>query len=107
MKLLELSASAAVAAIDAGQTTSEELVKAYIDQINAYEELVGAWAHFDVDQALAQAKEADLLRKTGRKTGPLQGIPIGVKDVFDTHDYPTEDGGAVQVKGWPATHNDA
>jgi Asp-tRNA(Asn)/Glu-tRNA(Gln) amidotransferase A subunit family amidase len=102
MKLLELSASAAVAAIDAGQTTSEELVKAYIGQINAYEESVGAWAHFDVDQALAQAIEADKLRKSGRKTGPLQGIPIGVKDVFDTHDYPTEDGTIIHKGRTPA-----
>jgi Asp-tRNA(Asn)/Glu-tRNA(Gln) amidotransferase A subunit family amidase len=92
MKLLELSASAAVAAIDAGQTTSEELVKAYIDQIIAYDESVEAWEHFDAEQALAQARVADKLRKSGSRTGPLQGIPIGVKDVFDTHDYPTEDG---------------
>lgn len=102
MKLLELSASAAVAAIDAGQTNSEELVQAYIDQINAYEESVGAWAHFDAEQALVQARVADKLRKSGNRTGPLQGIPVGVKDVFDTHDYPTEDGTIIHKGRTPA-----
>jgi Asp-tRNA(Asn)/Glu-tRNA(Gln) amidotransferase A subunit family amidase len=102
MKLLELSASAAVAAIDAGQTSSVELVQAYIDQINAHEEVVGAWAHFDAPQALAQARVADKLRKSGARTGLLQGIPVGVKDVFDTHDYPTEDGSIIHKGRTPA-----
>lgn len=102
MKLLELSASAAVAAIDAGQTSSVELVQAYIDQIDAHEEAVGAWAHFDAEQALAQARAADKLRKSGAQTGPLHGVPIGVKDVFDTHDYPTEDGTIIHKGRTPA-----
>ena len=92
MNLLELSASAAVAAIDAGQTNSQELVQAYINQINSYEEAVGAWQHFNADYALKQAKEADLLRKSGQQTGPLHGLPVGIKDIFDTKDFPTEDG---------------
>ncbi len=102
MTLLELSVSEAVAAIDAGQITSEELVKAYIKQINTYEESVGAWQHFDEEQALAQAREADLLRKSGAQTGPLQGIPIGIKDIFDTKDYPTEDGTVIHKGRTPA-----
>jgi Asp-tRNA(Asn)/Glu-tRNA(Gln) amidotransferase A subunit family amidase len=92
MNLLELSASAAVVAIDAGQTNSQELVQAYIKQINAYEETVGAWQHFDADYALKQAEEADLLRKSGQQIGPLHGLPVGIKDIFDTKDFPTEDG---------------
>jgi Asp-tRNA(Asn)/Glu-tRNA(Gln) amidotransferase A subunit family amidase len=92
MSLIEMSAAASAAAIQAGELTSEELVKAYIDQINAHEATVEAWAHFDADYALTQARNADGLRRSGKQTGPLHGIPIGVKDIFDTHDMPTEDG---------------
>ena len=102
MNLLELSASAAVAAIDAGQTNSQELVQAYINQINSYEEAVGAWQHFNADYALKQAKEADLLRKSGQQTGPLHGLPVGIKDIFDTKDFPTEDGTELHKGRTPA-----
>jgi Asp-tRNA(Asn)/Glu-tRNA(Gln) amidotransferase A subunit family amidase len=102
MNLLELSASAAVAAIDAGQTNSQELVQAYINQVNAYEEAVGAWQHFDAEYALTQAKEADLLRKSGQRTGPLHGVPVAVKDIFDTKDFPTEDGTVIHKGRTPA-----
>lgn len=102
MNLLELSASAAVVAIDAGQTNSQELVQAYINQINSYEEAVGAWQHFNADYALKQAKEADLLRKSGQQTGPLHGLPVGIKDIFDTKDFPTEDGTELHKGRTPA-----
>ena len=102
MNLLELSASAATAAIDAGQTNSQELVQAYINQINAYEEAVGAWQHFDADYALTQAREADLLRKSGHRIGPLHGVPVGIKDIFDTKDFPTEDGTVIHEGRTPA-----
>lgn len=63
MNLIEMTAATAAAAIQAGQTTSQELVQAYIDQIDAYDDRVEAWAHFDAEYALTQAKDADLLRK--------------------------------------------
>jgi Asp-tRNA(Asn)/Glu-tRNA(Gln) amidotransferase A subunit family amidase len=53
---------------------------------------VEAWAYLDPDQALAQARQADAARAAGRDIGPLHGVPVGVKDVFDTADMPTENG---------------
>ena len=102
MNLIEMSAVAAAAAIQAGETTSQELVKAYIDQVDACDDKIEAWAHFDAEYALTQAKDADLLRKSGQTTGPLHGIPVGVKDIFDTHDMPTEDGSAIHKGRTPA-----
>ena len=102
MNLIEMSAAQAAEAIQVGRLTSQELVQAYIDQINAYDDKVEAWAHFDAEYALTQAKDADLLRKSGQTTGPLHGIPIGVKDIFDTKDMPTEDGTEIHKGRTPA-----
>lgn len=90
--LTQLTAAQAAEAIRDGKITSEELVGACLDRIARIEETVGAWAHLDPDYALQQARDADLWRKEGRALGPLHGIPVGVKDIFDTRDLPTEDG---------------
>ena len=97
-----MSVTASAAAIQAGELTSEELVKAYVDQIDAHEATVEAWEHYDADYALTQARDADMLRRKGQQTGPLHGIPIGVKDIFDTHDMPTEDGTIIHKGRTPA-----
>jgi len=92
MDLALISATEAAAAIRAGKITSEELVCACLDRIAALEERIGAWVHLDVDHALNQACEADDLLQQGKALGPLHGVPVGVKDIFDTRDMPTEDG---------------
>lgn len=102
MNLFELSAAQAAAAIQAGETTSEELVRACLDRIDSLEDTIGAWQFLDHDYALAQARDADLQRRTGMNVGPLHGVPVGVKDVFDTEDMPTEDGTVLHAGRTPA-----
>ncbi|MFQ5897776.1 MAG: amidase [Candidatus Methylomirabilia bacterium] len=92
MGLVEMSAAEAAEAIRAGKVASEELVSACLEQIATLEERVSAWTHLDRDHALQQARDADLAQREGRALGPLHGIPIGIKDIFDTMDLPTEDG---------------
>ena len=92
MGVEQLGASEARAAIEAGQITSEQLVGACLDRIRAIEPTVQAWAYLDAEHALAQARAADLARQEGKAFGPLHGIPVGIKDIFDTADMPTEDG---------------
>ncbi|MCF8199986.1 MAG: amidase [Sulfuritalea sp.] len=75
-----------------GQFSSEELVQACIEQIEANEPEVQAWAYFDPNHALTQAKKADQWRAAGKPLGLLHGIPVGIKDIIDTGDMPTEDG---------------
>lgn len=87
-----LSAVEAAEGIRAGRITSEELVSACLDRIAALEDQVGAWAHLDPGLALKQARDADLARREGKALGSLHGIPVGIKDIFDTKDMPTEDG---------------
>ena len=87
-----LSASDAARAIREGSISSEQLVEACLARIQAVEPAVQAWQYLDPAHALAQARARDLDRKEGRPTGPLHGVPVGVKDIIDTADMPTEDG---------------
>lgn len=90
--LADATALEAAAAIRDGQLLSERLVAACLERIDQTEPRVQAWAHIDPELALAQAREADGIRKAGRATGPLQGVPVGIKDIVDTRDWPTERG---------------
>jgi Asp-tRNA(Asn)/Glu-tRNA(Gln) amidotransferase A subunit family amidase len=87
-----LTANQAVQGIREGLFSSVDLVRACIEQIHAREPEVQAWIYFDPEHALAQAKRADESRAAGKPLGPLHGVPVGIKDIIDTGDMPTEDG---------------
>jgi len=87
-----LSACEAREAIESGLLTSEKLVEACFDRIDELEESIGAWTHLDKQLALEQARQADRFRSRGLATGLLHGLPVGIKDIIDTSDYPTEYG---------------
>lgn len=70
------------------QITAEAVMRACIERIEEREKEVGAWVHFDAEEAIDAARCLD----RGAATGPLHGIPFGVKDIIDTVDYPTECG---------------
>ena len=92
MRANEMTACAAAAAIRAGELSSEQLVQACLDRIAQTEDRVGAWTYLDPLHALEQARAADRLQRGGAALGPLHGIPVGIKDIFDTADMPTENG---------------
>ncbi len=92
MTLIELSATEALQKIRDGEITSEELVQACLDRIGDVDAGIEAWAHLNPDFALEQARALDKLRAAGGPVGPLHGIPVGIKDIFDTEDFPTENG---------------
>jgi len=87
-----LSATDAARAVREGAASSEQLVEACLARIRETEPAVQAWQHLDPAHALAQARACDEAHKAGRETGPLHGVPVGVKDIIDTEDMPTEDG---------------
>jgi Asp-tRNA(Asn)/Glu-tRNA(Gln) amidotransferase A subunit family amidase len=88
----QLSAAEAARRIREGLLTSEELVEACLDRIRATEPVVQAWTFLDEAHALAQARAADERKRSGREIGPLHGVPVGLKDIIDTADMPTENG---------------
>ena len=89
--LNELSASEAAKKIKAGEITSEQLVRACIERIEAREDVVHAWSAIDFDKALAAARAAD----AAPSDSVLQGVPVGVKDVLNTCDLPTQMGSPI------------
>lgn len=90
--LTQMTAAAAAAAIRDGRMTSRELTEACLARIDRMEPAIRAWTFLDRDYALAQAQAADEARRRGAALGPLHGVPVGVKDIFDTADMPTENG---------------
>ena len=89
--LNKLSATEVAARIAAGKLKSEALVAACLERIGQREKDVQAWAFIDPEAALAQARARD---EEPRRTR-LHGIPVGVKDVLDTADLPTEYGSPI------------
>ncbi|MEL6648249.1 MAG: amidase [Pseudomonadota bacterium] len=95
--LTTLSAIAAAEGIREGQLTSEALVAAYLKRIEETDGTIQAWAWIDPEHALAQAREADRIRRAGRGLGALHGVPVGLKDIIDTRVGPTECGSAIHA----------
>jgi Asp-tRNA(Asn)/Glu-tRNA(Gln) amidotransferase A subunit family amidase len=87
-----LSATDAARALRDGAISSEQLVEACLARIREMEPQVQAWHFLDPEHALAQARQLDEQRRAGAPGGPLHGVPVGIKDIIDTADMPTEDG---------------
>ncbi|MBC8211943.1 MAG: amidase [Gammaproteobacteria bacterium] len=82
-------------ALQQGLLSSTQLVEACFERIDEIEQEIGAWTHLDKALALEQARQADEFRRRGLALGPLHGIPVGIKDIIDTFDYPTERGSVI------------
>src|SRR5687768_8063797 len=94
----EASVTDLQAAMTGGRTTSEALVGAYLARIAAYDRQgpeINAMVRLNPN-ARADARRLDAERRQGRVRGPLHGIPIILKDNFDTADLPTS-GGALAL----------
>jgi Asp-tRNA(Asn)/Glu-tRNA(Gln) amidotransferase A subunit family amidase len=97
-----LSATDAARGIADGAITSEQLVESCLTRIRETDPQVEAWTFLDPAYALEQARARDEERRTGTSVGPLHGVPVGVKDIFDTGDMPTEDGTVLHAGRTPA-----
>jgi Asp-tRNA(Asn)/Glu-tRNA(Gln) amidotransferase A subunit family amidase len=97
-----LSASDGARLIREGAISSAQLVEACLARVREVEPEVQAWVFLDPDHALEQAQAADRWRAEGHPTGPLHGVPVGVKDIIDTADMPTENGSALHAGRTPS-----
>ena len=86
-------------AIAEGRITAEEAVASCLARIAGREAVVKAWAWLDPDHALAEARARDA---AARPLGPLHGVPVGIKDIFDTADMPTQMGSPIYQGHRPA-----
>src|SRR6266851_1740133 len=75
-----------------GRLSPSELLRDCLSQIDRYEPKVQAWVFVDRDRAQAQCEALTLEIERGNYRGPLHGIPLGIKDIFDVFDWPTAAG---------------
>ena len=87
----------AKAALDAGQVTAEALVLQALDAISKYRSL-NAIAELGLEQALETARERDREQAAGLQRGPLHGIPITVKDLFEVRGFSTRAGTRAELE---------
>jgi aspartyl-tRNA(Asn)/glutamyl-tRNA(Gln) amidotransferase subunit A len=88
----ELSIHQAAALLRRGKLTSEALLRSCLERIDARERDVQAWARVYGEEALRRARMLDKKAKRDTWEGPLHGIPVGVKDIFDVQDMETRCG---------------
>jgi Asp-tRNA(Asn)/Glu-tRNA(Gln) amidotransferase A subunit family amidase len=83
-------------AIREGRVTCVDVLDRCLEQVDDWEPKVHAWVVLDREGSLEQARALDYELKTGKDRGPLHGIPIGIKDLFDVQGLPT----ACGAKRW-------
>lgn len=79
-----------------------EVMDAVLRRLDATDPFVHAFVHVASAEAMAEAERQDKLASHGDWAGPLHGIPVGVKDLFETADMPTEAGSQVLASYRPA-----
>jgi Asp-tRNA(Asn)/Glu-tRNA(Gln) amidotransferase A subunit family amidase len=90
-----------VQALSDGTQKARAYCESCLARIRASEPTVKAWIALDDERALTIAAARDAERAQGERTGALHGIPVGVKDVYDTDDLPTEMGSPAFVGNQP------
>ncbi|HYH25394.1 MAG TPA: Asp-tRNA(Asn)/Glu-tRNA(Gln) amidotransferase subunit GatA [Blastococcus sp.] len=93
------SATALSQALQAGDLSSAEVTRAYLDRIAARDGELGAYLHVEGDAAIEAAEAVDAARAAGSDLGPLAGVPLALKDVFVTEGVPTTSGSKI-LEGW-------
>src|SRR5262245_50463000 len=86
-----LSALQMAERLEAGAMTSVSLIESCLARIEVRDGDLHAWAHVDREHALAQARARD----SEPRRSALHGVPVGIKDIFDTHDMPTTYGSPI------------
>jgi Asp-tRNA(Asn)/Glu-tRNA(Gln) amidotransferase A subunit family amidase len=100
--LHSISATEATRLIRDGVVSSEQFVEACLARIAEVDGQIQAWAFLDSDYVLQQARAADQRRLSGAPIGPLHGVPVAIKDIFDSADMPTECGSAIYAGRTPS-----
>ena len=101
--LTSLTAIEVAERIANGDISAEEMTSACLDRIASVDDKVHAFVHLDPADALRQARALDERRRNGNAVGLLHGVPVAIKDIFDTADYPTECGSPL-LKGRRPIH---
>jgi aspartyl-tRNA(Asn)/glutamyl-tRNA(Gln) amidotransferase subunit A len=97
----ELTLAEAAEQIRARQLSPVELTESVLDRIDAVEDRISAFATVTGDAARESAKQAEAEIAAGDYRGPLHGIPVGIKDLYETAGIPTTSSSAVRAEYVP------
>lgn len=100
--MYELGAAEAARRIRAGTLSPSNLLAACLKRTDAAEPAVAAWVRLDRDAAARVAVQRDIEAREGRFMGPLHGVPIALKDIFDAAGVPTTAGAPAWATRTPA-----
>lgn len=98
-----LSLSEAASLIESRALSPVELTETMLRRIETVDQQLNAFACVTAEQAMDQARQAEKEITAGRYLGPLHGIPIAVKDLFDTASIPTACGSTILADRVPET----
>ena len=101
-----LTATQAATKIASGELSAVDLMQACLARIAERDAQVQAWTFLDTARAMELARDADAMRDAGKGIGTLHGVPVGIKDIIDTADMPTENGSPI-FKGRRTNHDAA
>jgi Asp-tRNA(Asn)/Glu-tRNA(Gln) amidotransferase A subunit family amidase len=90
--LMSLGACDAARGIREGRVSPVALVETCLERLRALDNDLLAWAHVDEPGARATARERETQARAGECLGPLHGVPVGIKDIFDVAGMPTTGG---------------
>ncbi|KAF0635996.1 hypothetical protein FPSE5266_20343 [Fusarium pseudograminearum] len=103
--LYKLTATHALELINNNTISVEAYAKSLLDRIEERDSTVKAWAYLDPALVLSQARALDRLPIEER--GPLHGLPIGIKDIMNTKDMPTQYGSPIYQGHQPSFDSSA
>jgi len=89
VSLTDLTIRGLAEALARGETSSEEATRACLERIRTTDETLGAFLHVDEERALERARASDARRREGKALGPLDGIPVAIKDNISLRGMPT------------------
>lgn len=103
--LTDLTLAEAATAVFDRSVSPVDLTRACLDRIQAVEPIINAFIHVDADRALATATELEADAAHGEFRGPLHGVPLAVKDIFDVAGLPTTAASAILSGAEPAAED--
>ncbi len=87
--LYELDAAGILNGIKEGKFNAIDVAQSTVDRIKNIESKIKAWKYFNEEKFIEEAKKLQSKKERNREIGKLFGVPIGVKDIFNTRDMPT------------------
>ena len=81
--------------IERGEISPVEIIEAHLERIELTEPVLNSFITLTAEQALVSAQKAESEIRSGHYRGPLHGIPVGLKDLFNTGGVKTTSGSRI------------